>query len=200
MIKDRLKLGFSKFKHIRKADKLFKSLLRGFKKNLSSSTIFKKIFDYAIYKFEKSKCMYSLKKIFRKSLLSYIKDHLEHVSRITKKMRLIKLIFMHKKMVANIYLQSLIRGWRFTGLMKKLTKTKLGKLFKNMQTSYLSAAEEIFKIESENTESLFERSDNSKINTKFENTNLIEKVREKYNLNRNTKNNTKVMRYKKGDY
>jgi hypothetical protein len=108
-------------------------------------------------------------------------------------MELIKLITWHKKVTLKIYLQNIIRKWRFVSTMNTLSRKKLSKLLKNMQISYLTAAEEMFSFEEENTELLFETSSKSKESPRLENRILDEKLREKFNLNGKTKFSTNVV-------
>ena len=51
---------------------------------------------------------------------------------------------MHKRIAKQRFIRELIRKWRFAAFAKKISRTKLELMYKNLHASYLQMADEFF--------------------------------------------------------
>ena len=88
--------------------------------------------------------MKHLRIVFRKYLIYNFTNQLKPVSKILLLINFLKITLIHKEIADDKYITECLSRWRFLAHMKIITKKKLQNLYKNMQTSYQSVAQEIF--------------------------------------------------------
>ena len=82
--------------------------------------------------------------LFRKKYIQALTKSLEEPSKLYQIFYLINVTTMHKKIAKQRFIRELIRKWRFAAFAKKIAKSKLELMYKNLHASYLQMADEFF--------------------------------------------------------
>ena len=83
-------------------------------------------------------------KLFRKKYIKELTKSLEEPSQLYQLYYLINVTAMHKRIAKQRFIRELIRKWRFAAFAKKIARTKLELMYKNLHASYLQMADEFF--------------------------------------------------------
>ena len=175
-------------------NQLYKSYLdkRIKKKKLNFMKIFK---SYINNKKKKELIQKQLKNLFNRKYHKLIYQVLIKSNRIYLLFYLIKIVILHKILSKKRVIKEIIRKWRYLNFAKKIAKRKLDLMYKNMHTTYLELANELFGNEDEKNPSImkeFERfglnlgmftqddSLNDKLGKKY-----FSDVHKNYNFNKN---------------
>jgi hypothetical protein len=86
----------------------------------------------------------NLKCLFKKYFGRLVYDKLKDTSKVTQLTYLFKLSLMHKDIAKKHFIREIIRVWKFTAFMRKVSKKKMEVMYKTMHTSYLTMANEVF--------------------------------------------------------
>ena len=108
-------------------------------------------------KYAASRPLYQIKifKLLRKKFIRTITTTLVEPSRMYRVFYLINMTKMHKNIAQQRFYRELIRKWRFISFTKKMARKKLELMYKNLHSSYLQMADEIFGDENSINPSVF---------------------------------------------
>ena len=108
-------------------------------------------------KYSASRPLYQVKifQLLRKKFIRTITTTLVEPSRLYRVFYLINMTKMHKNIAKQRFYRELIRKWRFISFTKKMARKKLELMYKNLHSSYLQMADEIFGDENTINPSVF---------------------------------------------
>jgi len=108
-------------------------------------------------KYSASRPIYQMKifTLLRKKFIRTLTTTLVEPSRLYRLFYLINMTKMHKNIAKQRFYRELIRKWRFISFTKKMARKKLELMYKNLHSSYLQMADEIFGDENSINPSVF---------------------------------------------
>ena len=141
------------------SNQLYKKYLN--KKIKKEKEEFMKLFKSKINNIKKKELIQKkLKKLFQRKYHKLIYNILIKSNRIYLLFYLLKIVILHKILSKKKFMREIIRKWRYLNFAKKIAKRKLDLMYKNMHTTYLELANELFGNENEKNPSIikeFER-------------------------------------------
>ncbi len=162
-------------------NQLYKNYLK--KKIKKEKLEFMKLFKNTINNKKKKELRQKqLKNLFNRKYHKLIYQILIKSNRIYLLFYLIKIVIFHKMLSKKKFIREIIRKWRYLNFVKQIAKRKLDLMYKNMHTSYLQMANDLFGNDNEKNPSImkeFERF-NSNLGMFSEDDSLNDKLGKKY--------------------
>jgi hypothetical protein len=123
---------------------VFSKLVNNYNKRNSIAPLIKNLKNNYEYLQSIPKTKEGLKTLLHKYFAKLVYDKLKDISKVFQLAYLFKLSLMHKDIAKKHFIREVIRLWKFAAFMRKVSKKKMEAMYKTMQTSYLTMANEVF--------------------------------------------------------